>query len=57
MRTVYVMTADYKVRSFYDVKEFHRALEDVTANGFAPIDIKFDADGDIVLFVADKSII
>ena len=57
MRTVYVMTADYKVRSFYDVKEFHRALEDVTANGFSPIDIKFDADGDIVLFVADKSIV
>ena len=57
MRTVYVMTSDYKVRSFYDVKEFHRALEDVTASGFVPIDIKFDADGDIVLFVADKSII
>lgn len=57
MRTVYVMSSGYKVRSFYDVKEFHRALEDVSASGFVPIDIKFDADGDIVLFIVDKSII
>lgn len=57
MRTVYVMTADYKVRSFYTIKEFHLAFEELTANGFIPIEIKFDADGDIVLIVADKSIV
>lgn len=57
MRTVYVMTSDYKVRSFYDVKEFHRALEDITASGLSPLDIKFDADGDVVLLVVDKSVV
>lgn len=54
MRTVYIMTSEYKIKEVYDIGDFKRALEDIEANGYSAIDIKFDFNGDIVILCALK---
>lgn len=36
--------------SEYSADHFNDALEDINANGYKAIDIKFDMDGDIIIF-------
>ena len=51
---IYIMTAhNYKRQGEYELSEMQRALEDVTANGYDAIDIKFDFNGDICIVIAD----
>ena len=54
MRMIYIMTAhNYKRQGEYELSEMQRALEDITANGYDAIDIKFDFNGDICIVIAD----
>lgn len=51
-RTLYVINADTsKCISQYSTKQFDDALDDIIANGFKAIDIKFDMDGDVIIIV------
>ncbi len=54
MRTVFVMTTDYKIQGEYGIRDFHRALDDIEGNGCSAVDIKFDFDGDIIILIASK---
>ena len=54
MRTIFVMTTDYKVQGEYGVSELKTALDDIEGNGCSAVDIKFDFDGDIIILIADK---
>ena len=52
MRTIYVINQVTRTHiSQYSANHFNDALEDITGNGYKAIDIKFDMDGDIVIFV------
>ena len=51
MRQIYVMTTDYKIQGEYEVNDMKRALDDVEANGCAAIDITFNFNGDIIIFI------
>ena len=52
-RTINVISvATYRHISQYSTKCFDDAMDDITANGFKAIDIKFDMDGDIIIFVS-----
>lgn len=54
MRDVKVFLVDSNtIQSTYDLDEMTRAFDDVAANGYAAIDIKFDFNGDIIIFVTD----
>lgn len=54
MRTVYVMTSEYKIKEVYDIEDFKRALDDIEANGYSALDIKFDFNGDIIILCTYK---
>ena len=54
MRTVFVMTTDYKIQGEYGIRNFYRALDDIEGNGCSAVDIKFDFDGDIIILIASK---
>ena len=54
MRTVYVMTSEYKIKEVCDIGDFKRALDDIEANGYSALDIKFDFNGDIVILCVYK---
>lgn len=52
MRTVYLINQVTRTHvSQYSADHFNDALEDLEANGYKAIDIKFDMDGDIVISV------
>lgn len=51
MRTIYLINQVTRTHiSQYSADHFNDALEDITANGYKAIDIKFDMDGDIIIF-------
>lgn len=50
-RTIYLINIVTKAHiSQYSSNHLDDALYDITANGYTVIDIKFDMDGDIVIF-------
>lgn len=54
MRELKIFSLDSNtIQSTYDPDEMTSALEDITANEYAAIDIKFDFNGDIIIFVTD----
>lgn len=51
MRTIYLINNVTKAHiSEYLSKHFDDALDDVERNGYTAIDIKFDMNGDIIIF-------
>lgn len=51
MRTIHLINLTTKSHiSEYSAVHFNDALDDLTANGYKAIDIKFDMDGDIIIF-------
>lgn len=51
-RTLYVINSvTNRYISQYSTKHFDDVMDDITANGFKAIDIKFDMDGDVIIFV------
>lgn len=50
-RTIYLINIVTKKHiSQYSASNFNDALDDIERNGFSAIDIKFDMDGDVVIF-------
>ena len=50
MRTIHVINlSSNHLMTQYSVDHMKDALDDITANGFNAIDIKFDFEGDIVI--------
>lgn len=51
MRTVYLINQVTRTHvSQYSADHFKDALDDIAANGYKAIDIKFDMDGDVIIF-------
>ena len=51
MRTIHLINLITKAHiSEYSVDHFNDALEDLAGNGYKAIDIKFDMDGDVIIF-------
>ena len=51
MRTIYLINQVTRTHvSQYSADHFNDALEDLEQNGCKAIDIKFDMDGDIIIF-------
>ena len=51
MRTIHVINLVTKAHlNKYSAEHFNDALDDIAANGYKAIDIKFDMDGDIIIF-------
>ena len=51
MRTIYLInTVTGKHISEYSSRYFETALDDIAGNGYKAIDIKFDMDGDVVIY-------
>ena len=55
MRVVYLMTADYRKQGEYDLDEMWKAFQEITANGYIAVDIKFDFEGNIIIIIADNT--
>ena len=54
MRDIRVFSLDSNtIQASYDIDEMSRALDDISANGYAAIGINFDMDGNIVILVTD----
>lgn len=52
-RTIHVISAATNRNiSQYSSKHFDVALDDIAANGYKAIDIKFDMDGDVIIIVS-----
>ena len=50
-RTIYLINIVTKSHiSEYSTNHFDDALDDITSNAYTAVDIKFDMDGDIVIF-------
>lgn len=50
-RTIYLINRVTSVHiSEYSLKHFDDALDDLEHNGYTAIDIKFDMNGDIIIF-------
>ena len=50
-RTIYLISMVTRNHiSQYSSNHFDKALNDINSNGYTAIDIKFDMDGDIVIF-------
>ena len=51
MRTIHLINLVTKAHiSTYTADHFNNALYDIKANGYKAIDIKFDMDGDVIIF-------
>lgn len=51
MRTIHLINSiTMSHMSEYSAAHLNDALEDIAANGYKAIDIKFDMDGDIIIF-------
>lgn len=50
MRTIHIYNlTTRRITTQYSEEHFHDAMQDIEANGFKAIEIKFDADGDVVI--------
>ena len=51
MRTIHLINLVTKAHiAQYTTDHFNSALYDIAANGYKAIDIKFDMDGDVIIF-------
>lgn len=51
MRTIYIINSiTMSHMSEYSATHFNDALDDIAASGYKAIDIKFDMDGDVIIF-------
>lgn len=51
MRTIHLINLVTKAHmSEYSADHFNDALDDLAGNGYKAIDIKFDMDGDVIIF-------
>lgn len=51
MRTIHLINLVTKAHiSEYTADNFNIALDDIAANGYKANDIKFDMDGDVIIF-------
>ena len=52
MRSVWVI-CNNKVQGEWDLDEMYECFKEITANGHTAYDIKFDFEGNILVFITD----